>query len=80
MLVATDGPAEVGLGAFDGLDRYLGHPDALRRHLAVLARAGERIDWDGRRVERRAAALQDDGAVALLAWRAPLPPPAGAAP
>jgi hypothetical protein len=77
VLVATDGPAEVGLGAFGGVERYVRNPDALRRHLAVLARGDERIDWDGRRVERRAAALQDDGAVALLCWgpRAPLPPP-----
>jgi hypothetical protein len=78
VLVATDGPAEVGLDAFDDSERYLRNPDALRRHLVVLARGDERIDWDGRRVERRAAALQDDGAVALLRWRprpAPVPPP-----
>jgi Protein phosphatase 2C len=68
VLVATDGAAEVGLGAFGDSGRYLKHPDALRRHLALLARGDERIDWDGRRVERRAAALQDDGAVALLSW------------
>jgi hypothetical protein len=68
-IVATDGAAELGLGAFAG-EGYLRHPDALRRRLAVLARAEERIDWDGRRVERRPAALQDDGAVAVLAWRA----------
>lgn len=75
VLVATDGPAEVGLGEFADPGRYLRNPDALRRHLAVLARGDERIDWDGRRIERRAAALQDDGAVALLAWppRPPLP-------
>ena len=82
VLVATDGPAEVGLGVFGGVERYVRNPDALRRHLAVLARGDERIDWDGRRVERRAAALQDDGAIALLSWRprAPLPhTPAGAA-
>jgi hypothetical protein len=73
VLVATDGPAEVGLDAFGDPGRYLQNPDALRRHLAALARGDERIDWDGRRVERRAAALQDDGAVALLAWP-PRPP------
>lgn len=71
VLVATDGAAEVGLGAFGGVERYLHNPDALRRHLALLARGDERIDWDGRRVERRAAALQDDGAVALLRWGPP---------
>ena len=68
VLVATDGPAEVGLGAFGGVERYLRNPDALRRHLAVLARGDEQIDWDGRRVARSAAALQDDGAIALLRW------------
>ena len=69
VLVATDGPAELGLDTFGGVDRYLHNSDALRRHLAVLARGDERIDWSGRRVERRAAALQDDGAIALLRWR-----------
>lgn len=46
----------------------LAHPDGLRRRLAVMARAGERIDWEARRVVRTPAALVDDGAVAV-AWR-----------
>lgn len=71
VLVATDGAAELGLDALGPADAHLRHPDALRRRLAVLARADERIDWDARRVERRPAALQDDGAVALLRWGRP---------
>jgi hypothetical protein len=66
--VATDGVAEVGLPALLG-DATLCHGDGLRRRLAVLARGGERIDWAARRVVRTPAALQDDGAVAVLRWR-----------
>ncbi len=66
VIVATDGVAEVGLDRFAGVDALVGHPDALRRKLAVIARGDERIDWDTRRVVRTPAALQDDGAVALL--------------
>ena len=64
LAVATDGvPA---LGAL--LDAAtLAHPDGLRRRLAVLARGGERIDWGARRIARTPAALQDDGAIAVLA-------------
>lgn len=71
VVVATDGVAEVGLdAALAGapLARYLAHPDALRRRLAVLARGGERIDWDARCIARTPAVLQDDGAVGVLAW------------
>ena len=70
IIVATDGVAEVGLDAIE-VERCLAHPDALRRRLAVLARSGERIEWDARRVVRSPAALQDDGAVAILAWGEP---------
>ncbi|MGN6105199.1 MAG: protein phosphatase 2C domain-containing protein, partial [Kofleriaceae bacterium] len=66
--VATDGAAEVGLDAFGDRARYFARPDALRRQLAVLARGDDRIDWDARRLDRRPAALQDDGAVAILEW------------
>lgn len=66
VLVATDGVAEVGLDHLAGVDRFVAHPDALRRHLALLARGTERVDWDARRVVRTPALLQDDGAVALL--------------
>ena len=69
--VATDGVAEVGFDALGSADGHLRHPDALRRRLTVLARGDERIDWEARRVERRAAALQDDGAVAYLRWEQP---------
>ena len=68
VIVATDGAAELGLEQF-AAPALAAHPDALRRKLAVLARGDERIDWDARRVERRAALLQDDGAVAILRWR-----------
>lgn len=66
VIVATDGVAEVGIDRFAGIDRFVAHPDALRRQLAVFARAHECIDWDARRVERTPALLQDDGAVAML--------------
>lgn len=68
IVVATDGVAELGLEAIS-IDASLAHPDALRRRLTVLARGAERIEWDARRVVRTPAALQDDGAVAILAWR-----------
>ena len=69
-LVATDGAAELGqaLCELAATPRFVQHPDALRRHLATLARPGERIVWAERRIERTAAALQDDAAVALLVW------------
>jgi len=68
VVIATDGAAEVGLDVF-GIESCLAHPDALRRRLTVLARGAETIDWGARRVIRRPATLQDDGAVAILAWR-----------
>ncbi len=68
IVVATDGVAELGLDAIT-VERCLAHPDALRRRLTVLARGTEAIEWDARRVVRTPAALQDDGAVAILAWR-----------
>lgn len=73
LVVATDGVVELaaaGPALDDLLDaRTLAHPDGLRRRLAVLARGGERIDWEARRVVRTPAALQDDGAIAVLAWQ-----------
>jgi hypothetical protein len=68
VVVATDGAAELDLaGLIDPV--VLAHPDGLRRRLTLLARAGERIDWEARRIVRTPAALQDDGAVAVLRWR-----------
>ncbi len=67
VIVATDGAAELGLAGFTAA-RLLAHPDALRRQLALLARTSERIDWTERRIDRQPAALQDDGAVAILRW------------
>lgn len=67
VIVATDGVAECGLERFArGAVRFVNHPDALRRELAMMARAEERLDWDARRVLRAPALLQDDGAVAML--------------
>ncbi len=68
IVIASDGAAELGLERFAAA-RYVDHPDALRRELAVLARGGERIDWAERRIVRAPAALQDDGAIGLL-WEA----------
>jgi hypothetical protein len=65
--VATDGACEVGLAQF-AEPRLLAHPDALRRKLALLARGSEHVDWAARRIVRTPAALQDDGAVAILRW------------
>ena len=71
VIVATDGVAELGLESLAGdagIERYLRHPDALRRQLAVLARSTERVEWGERRTVRTPAGLQDDGAVAVLRW------------
>ena len=65
IVVATDGAAELDLARF-AERRFLDHPDALRRELAVLARGTESIDWDERRVVRTPAALQDDGAIGVI--------------
>lgn len=66
--VATDGVLEIGLAGLVE-PKHFDHPDALRRRLAVLAKPGERIDWEARRVVRTPAGLQDDGGIAALAWR-----------
>jgi hypothetical protein len=71
IVVATDGAMEVdgGLERFATAD-YVEHPDRLRRHLALLARPVERIDWEERRVVRTPAALQDDCAIGIVRWSA----------
>lgn len=77
VVVATDGVAELGLETFVDdatVARWLRHPDALRRQLAVLARSSERADWAERRMVRTAAPLQDDGAIALLSWTTTVEP------
>jgi hypothetical protein len=69
IVIATDGACDLDNGLEQFLaEKYVAHPDALRRQLAVLARTGERIDWDERRVVRAPAALQDDCAVGILRW------------
>lgn len=71
IVIGTDGAIELpeGLGAF-AAPRFVEHPDALRRQLAILARPRERIDWVEQRVVRQPAALQDDCAVAVIRRRA----------
>lgn len=65
IVVATDGALELELDRF-AAPRFVEHPDALRRELAILARADERIDWERRRIERMPAALQDDCAIGVV--------------
>lgn len=70
LVVATDGVSDLD----EGLERFgtlTSNPDALRRELARLARAEERIDWDARKVIRTPARLQDDCAIGVLHWRFP---------
>jgi hypothetical protein len=67
VVIASDGAAELGLARFADR-RFLDHPDALRRELACAARGEERVDWHDRRIVRVPAALQDDGAVGVMAW------------
>ena len=68
LVIATDGACELALERF-AADRFVDHPDALRRELAQLARSTEHVDWDARRVVRTPAACQDDLAVGVLRWR-----------
>jgi hypothetical protein len=65
IVITTDGGAELDLAHF-ATARFVAHPDALRRHLTVLARTAERIDWQDRRVVRTPAVIQDDCAIAVL--------------
>jgi hypothetical protein len=69
IVIATDGATDIagGIERF-AADKLVSHPDAMRRQLALLARSGERIDWDERRVVRTPAVLQDDCAVGVLRW------------
>ena len=67
IVIATDGALELPFAAIaQDAPRYLRHPDALRRHLALCARTPQRIDWDERRVLREPASLQDDCAISIL--------------
>lgn len=67
VIIATDGADDLqaGIERF-AAPRFVEHPDVLRRELALLARANERIDWTAGRVVRTAAVLQDDCAVAVV--------------
>ena len=69
LVVATDGASDLDMPLETFTERQLvEHPDALRRHLTVLARSHDRIVWNERRVARTPARLQDDCAVAVLRW------------
>jgi hypothetical protein len=65
IVIATDGAEDVPLARFAS-ERFVTHPDALRRELALLARAPEKIDWAERRVVRAPAVVQDDCAIGVL--------------
>ncbi len=69
LAIATDGALELDLASF-AADRFVDHPDTLRRELAILARNPERIDWDERRVVRSPAKVQDDCAIGVVRWEA----------
>ena len=71
LAVATDGVLDLEpheLSRF-ATARCVGHPDALRRELALLARTDEQIDWTARRVTRTPARLQDDCAIGAIRLR-----------
>lgn len=71
VVVATDGALDLAIPIDDIVRDRIAHPDGLRRRLEVLARGGERIDWDARAVHRTPAPLQDDCAIAAIAWGQP---------
>jgi hypothetical protein len=68
VVVATDGALDLDTPLDEIVRGRFAHPDGLRRRLEVLARSGERIDWDAHAVHRTPAALQDDCAIAAI-WR-----------
>ena len=68
VVVATDGAVDLERPLDEIVRGRFAHSDALRRRLGVLARGGERIDWDARAVHRTPAVLQDDCAVAAIAY------------
>lgn len=79
VLLATDGATPLvsgvamtaGTDLVDaaGADPLYRNPQALTRKLALLAEDSTSIDWDGQRVERRPALLDDDTTIALARWR-----------
>ncbi|HEY1551112.1 MAG TPA: protein phosphatase 2C domain-containing protein [Kofleriaceae bacterium] len=66
LAIATDGVLDLAPGELSRFTRCIGHPDALRRQLAVLARTDEQIDWRAQRVTRTPARLQDDCAIGAI--------------
>ena len=76
VVIATDGAGALvgGIWASAGLtglasDVIFRNPAALTRKLALLAEDRVEIDWDARRVDRRAALLDDDTTIAVARWR-----------
>jgi hypothetical protein len=69
LAVATDGVLDLAPDDLSRFTRCIGHPDALRRELALLARTDEQIDWTARRVTRTPARLQDDCAIGAIRLR-----------
>ncbi len=74
--IATDGAGALvdGIWSSAGLtglasDVVFRNPAALTRKLSLLAEDTVEIDWDARRVDRRAALLEDDTTIALARWR-----------
>ena len=77
-LLATDGAGPLltetaigpGLALLDaaGADALYRNPAALTRRLGLLADDVTEIDWDARKVDRRAALLDDDCTIALARW------------
>lgn len=65
LVIATDGASELALEQFES-DRFVDHPDALRRQLAMLTRSTQRIDWDAQRIVQTPALVQDDIAVGIV--------------
>jgi hypothetical protein len=72
VIIASDGAgALVGAGGLDELvtDVVFRNPAALTRRLALLAEDTTEIDWEARRIDRRAALLDDDTTIAIARWR-----------
>lgn len=78
LIIATDGASalldgpegDAGLTTFAS-DLAFRNPAALTRRLSVLAEDVTEIDWDARRIDRRAARLDDDTTIAIARWRHP---------
>ena len=70
LIIASDGAGALAGGELTALvsDLAFRNPAALTRKLSLLAEDTTEIDWDARRVERRAALLDDDTTIAMARW------------